>query len=212
MHQSSLGSLLLVAGTKLHPLWYTGFLPLLFLLTSFGLGYAVLYFESIFSSVGFGRPIETKMLGSLGTFIAGVIGFFVVFRFGELFATGKLPLTVTSGRLSFFFWAEILLLVAAAFLFLQQGVRQNASAQLQAALLAIAGGALYRLDVFLVAFDPGPNWHYFPSLGEILVTLGLVATETMVYLFAVRKFPILAGISLPAERPAPAGAKEGVLP
>src|SRR6185369_6582484 len=33
MHQSSLGSLMLLAGPRLHPLWFTPFLPLFFLIT-----------------------------------------------------------------------------------------------------------------------------------------------------------------------------------
>ncbi|HUL58936.1 MAG TPA: Ni/Fe-hydrogenase cytochrome b subunit [Anaeromyxobacteraceae bacterium] len=211
MHQSSLGSLLLVAGTKLHPLWHTGLLPLLFLLTSFGMGYAILFFESIFSSVAFKRPIESKMLGSLGTFVAGVVVAFVLVRFAGLMAEDKLALTVTGGPKAFFFWAEILILLAAAYQFLQSSVRASATHQLQAGLLALAGGALYRLDTFLVAFDPGRGWHYFPSIGEILVTLGLIATETVVYVVAVRRFPVLGGVALPATRPEPAGARQGAV-
>ena len=57
--------------------------------------------------------------------------------------------------------------------------------------LAAAGG-LYRVDVYLTAFDPGNGWRYFPSVGEILITAGIMAVETMVYLFVVRKFPILS--------------------
>jgi Ni/Fe-hydrogenase subunit HybB-like protein len=60
-----------------------------------------------------------------------------------------------------------------------------------AGVLAAAGGA-YRVDVYLTAFDPGNGWRYFPSVAEILITLGIVAVETMVYLFIVRSFPILA--------------------
>ncbi|WP_242339872.1 MULTISPECIES: NrfD/PsrC family molybdoenzyme membrane anchor subunit [unclassified Anaeromyxobacter] len=209
MHQSSLGSLLVVAGTKVHPLWHTGALPLLFLLTAFGMGYAVLYFETIFSSAAFGRPLETRLLGSLGVFIAGVILAFVAVRFAGLMGAGRLGLTVTSGTLSFFFWAETLLLLSAAGLFLQQWVHASPVTQLQAALLALAGGALYRIDAFLVAFQPGHGWRYFPSLGEILITLGFIATETMLYIVAVRRFPILAGVSVAAAERLPAGVQEG---
>ncbi len=212
MHQSSLGSLLLVAGAKVHPLWYTGSLPLLFLLTAFAMGYAVLYFESIFSAIGFGRRLETKLLGTLGSYVTLALVLFLSVRFAGLAAGGKLHLLVTGGRHAFFFWAETLLLLAAAYLFLQQTVRASASAQLQAALLALAGGSLYRIDAFLVAFDPGPSWHYFPSLGEIFVSLGLVATETVVYILAVRRFPILAGVAEPARRSEPVAARQGVAP
>lgn len=211
MHQSSLGSLLLVAWTKVNPLWHTGLLPLLFLLTAVGMGYAIIYFESIFSSVAFERRLETKMLSRIGVFVAGVIVAFVLIRFGQLFAADRMGLTVRSGVHSFFFWAETLLLLAAAFLFMQQGARASAAGQLQAALLALAGGALYRIDAFLTAFNPGDNWVYFPSLSELFVTLGLVATETVAYVFIVKKFPILAGVSTPATRPEPAAVEQGVI-
>jgi len=209
MHQSSIGSLLLVAGTKLHPLWHTGLLPLLFLLTAFGMGYAVIYFESIFSSVAFRRTLETRLLSRLGLFVAGVLVLFVVVRFAGLLFAGRLGLTVGSGHLSFFFWVETLLLLGAAFLFLQQRTNASAAGQLQAALLALGGGALYRIDTFLTAYQPGQGWSYFPSVAEIFVTIGLLATETVAYVYIVKKYPILAGVTLPATRPEPAGLEQG---
>ena len=42
-----------------------------------------------------------------------------------------------------------------------------------------------------MAFNPGPNWSYFPSVGEILITVGLVAGEIMLYILIVKIFPIL---------------------
>ena len=206
MHQSSLGSLLLVAGTKVHPLWHTGLLPLLFLLTALAMGYAIIFFEAIFSAHAFQRPLETKLFARLGAFVAGVIVLFLAVRFAGLFASGRLGLTVRSGAYSFFFWGETLLLAASAFLFLQQGVRASASAQLQAALLALAGGTLYRVDTFLTAYRPGQGWVYFPSFFEILITLGIVATETVAYVYLVRRFPVLAGVTETQTKPVPAAA------
>jgi Ni/Fe-hydrogenase subunit HybB-like protein len=46
MHQSSLGSLMLIAPTKLHPLWYTPMLPLLFLTSAIAVGYPMVVFEA----------------------------------------------------------------------------------------------------------------------------------------------------------------------
>jgi Ni/Fe-hydrogenase subunit HybB-like protein len=214
MHQSSLGALLLVAETKVHPLWHTGLLPLLFLLSAFAMGYAIIFFEAIFSAHAFRRSLETKMLARLGAFVAGVIVVFLAVRFSGLFAAGRLGLTVRSGGYSFFFWAETLLLAAAAFLFLQQGVRASAAAQLQAALLALAGGTLYRVDAFLTAYRPGQGWVYFPSFFEILVTLGIVATETVAYVWLVRRYPILVGVSEPKPEPGavPVAVGQGVSP
>src|SRR5688572_24251990 len=65
MHQSSLGTMMLLAGPRLHPLWNTPLLPLLFLLTCLAMGYAIVVFESVFSSITFGRKPETPMLAVL---------------------------------------------------------------------------------------------------------------------------------------------------
>jgi Ni/Fe-hydrogenase subunit HybB-like protein len=62
MHQSSLGTLMIIAGSKLSDLWQTGFLPLLFLITAIAMGYAIVVFESIWTSYHLERPSETKIL------------------------------------------------------------------------------------------------------------------------------------------------------
>ena len=52
----------------------------------------------------------------------------------------------------------------------------------------------------LVGFNPGAGWSYFPSIPEIVITLGLVALEIMVFILLVKNFPILSGTSaVPAE-------------
>jgi Ni/Fe-hydrogenase subunit HybB-like protein len=66
MHQSSLGTLMLLSGKKLHGLWSTPLLPLLFLISCLAMGYAVVVFESTLSSIAFRRPREGKMLAGLG--------------------------------------------------------------------------------------------------------------------------------------------------
>lgn len=212
MHQSSLGGLMMMAGLKLHPLWHSAWLPLFFLLTAFVMGFGVLYFESIFSSAAFGRPLEHRLLARLGRAVALVILAFLAVRFAVLAAEGKLGLLGSAGRLGLFFWGEVALLVAAALRFLQGATTRRPDRQLQAALLSMAGGTLYRLDVFLVAYDPGNGWVYFPSVAEILITLGLVATETVVYVMAVRRFPILAGVARPAQPTVPFGLEKGATP
>lgn len=211
MHQSSLGSLLLAAPSKMHPLWLTPLLPLLYVLTAFGMGFAIVFFESAFTNHALGRPMETALLGRVGFVVSLVLVAFVAVRFAGLQLEGKLGLVVTSGLQSFAFWVETLLLLGAAVTFVLGRSSRNMAVQLQASFLALAGAAMYRIDSYLVAFDPGPSWHYFPSLGEIGVTLGIVAVETLVYLWAIRRFPILAGVAGTEPRPAPAAAKEGVV-
>jgi Ni/Fe-hydrogenase subunit HybB-like protein len=203
MHQSTLGALWLVAPSKLHPLWHTPLLPLLFLVSCLAMGYAVVVLEGTFSSRAFKRPRETAMFATLGTAIAGVTLAWVVLRLGDLALRGRLGLVLGSGGLSFMFLLENALAVAGAVVLLRPRLRSRSGMQLAAAFLVAGAGVLYRIDTFLVAYDPGPGWSYFPSVGEILVTLGLVATETMAYLFIVRKLPILAGAQAAVRHPDP---------
>ena len=44
LHQSSLGALMLIAPSKVHPLWYTPILPLLFLMSAIAAAYPVVIF------------------------------------------------------------------------------------------------------------------------------------------------------------------------
>jgi Ni/Fe-hydrogenase subunit HybB-like protein len=55
-------------------------------------------------------------------------------------------------------------------------------------------GAMYRFDAYIVAYNPGPNWNYFPNLPEFLITLGVVALEIALYIFIVKRYPILGGV------------------
>ena len=73
------------------------------------------------------------------------------------------------------------------------GKKLGTGAMFRGAMFMAFAGALYRFDTYLVAFQPGENWTYFPTVPEILVTVGIVAIEIMAYIVIVKKFPILSG-------------------
>jgi len=55
----------------------------------------------------------------------------------------------------------------------------------------LLAGSLYRFNVFLIGYSPGPGWLYFPAVPEIMITLGILAIELMAYLYFVKRFPVL---------------------
>ena len=65
LHQSSLGSLFLIMPYRLHPLWYSPILPLLFLVSAIGLGMMMVMFESHLTAYLYRRKPETEVLASL---------------------------------------------------------------------------------------------------------------------------------------------------
>ncbi len=193
MHQSSLGSLMLLTGPRLHPLWHTPFLPLLFLISCITMGYAIVVFESVLSSRFFKREPETPMLRRLYGVGVITVWLYLGIRFVDLIARGRLGLMFRPDVYALMFWIETALLVAAAVLYYRSGKQPNLGTMFRGAMLLAANGVLYRFDTYLVAFQPGEHWVYFPTVPEILVTVGIVAIEIAIYVAIVRRFPILAG-------------------
>jgi Ni/Fe-hydrogenase subunit HybB-like protein len=200
MHQSSLGSLMLLAGTKLHPLWQTPILPLLFLMSCISIGYSVVVIESALSSAVFKRPAETSTLASLTGVIQIVLWLYIILRLADIAFRGNLGLIFAWDRHSAVFLIEMALFLAPAILLFDKGRTREIGFLFRMALLIILAGTLYRFSTFLIAFHPGGGYKYFPSVTELLITIGLVSAEIMAYIFIVKRFPILAGAASAAAR------------
>lgn len=197
MHQSSLGSLMLLAGTKLYPLWQTPLLPLLFLLSCIGMGYAVVVMESSISSTVFKRPAETATLASLSGAILTALWLYLILRVVDIAARGRLGLLFKFDKYSLLFFVEMALFVVPAIMLMAGERRKNLGYLFRAAMFIILAGSLYRFSTFLIAFNPGEGWKYFPAVTELLITAGVVAIEVMAYILIVKRFPILAGAAAP---------------
>ncbi len=211
MHQSSLGSLMLLAGQKLHPLWHTGLLPLLFLLSCVAMGYGVVTLESCISAKAFRRPAETPMLRGLAVPIAIVIGLYVAVRTFDVVHRGQVGLVTRMDGYGLLFLAEMALFVVPAVGLLVRRRTAGPGWLMAMATMILLAGALYRFSTYLFAFNPNVglrSWSYFPSVGEFAVTFGLVSAEILVYIVLVKLFPILRGApaeipSVPRPSPAP---------
>jgi len=193
MHQSSLGSLMLLSGPRLHPLWNTSMLPLLFLISCIAMGFGAVVIEGGLSSKFLARKFETDMLAGLGFAMLPLIGVYLGIRLIDLGIRGQLGPLFAFDHYSVMSVIELALFVAAGVLLATDRRRHNTGNLFRAAMLLVLAGALYRFDVYLVAFQPGPNWSYFPSLTEILITTGLVAGEIAGYIVLIKLFPIMAG-------------------
>jgi Ni/Fe-hydrogenase subunit HybB-like protein len=191
MHQSSLGSLMLIAGPRLHPLWNTGWLPLLFLLSCIGMGYAAVVFEGALSAWMFKREPEREMLAGLGKAIVPLIAAYLALRLIDLAARGQIGALFKFDFYSVMSLIEFALFIWAMVMLANDARRRRLGTLFRAAMLLMVAGSLYRFDTYLVAFRPGAQWSYFPSVAEILITFGLVSGEILVYIVIVKLFPII---------------------
>lgn len=200
MHQSGLGTLLLLSGPRLHPLWNTIMLPLLFLVSCIAMGFGMVVLESALSSRALGRRPEIDMLAGLGGAMRPVIFLYLGIRFVDFIVREQIAHLFALDFYSMMSLIEIALFAGALALLREERQRRHLGTLFRASMLMLLGGALYRFDVFLIAFQPGAQWSYFPNLTEILVSAGLVAGEIAAYIVLIRVFPILTG--QPAARPA----------
>jgi Ni/Fe-hydrogenase subunit HybB-like protein/Fe-S-cluster-containing dehydrogenase component len=193
MHQSSLGSLMLLAGEKLHPLWQTPLLPLLFLVSCIAMGFAGATLENCLSSRAFGRPAEMGMLRALALPAALTILAYLAIRTVDVAWRGQIEAVVRMDRLSLLFLVEMGLFLAAAVVLLAWRRHAGMLSLTLVAATVLLAGSLYRFSAFLLAFNPGPEWTYFPTLPEIAVSVGIVSGQVMGYILMVKWFPILRG-------------------
>lgn len=193
LHQSSLGTLMMLAGPRLHPLWQTWLLPFLFLMSCVAMGYAVVVLEGMLSHYMLRRTLEIDMLARLARVIVPLQWGFVGLRLYDLLVRDDLGLAFRASPYAGLFWIELLMFAAPAVLLASRERARNPVMLFRAAALLVLAGALYRFDTFLVAFQPGEHWSYFPSLGEITITAGLVAIEILAYIAIIHYFPILSG-------------------
>lgn len=192
MHQSSLGSLLVIFGQQIHPLWQSGMLlPVIYLMTAILLGFAVVIFEATLSSTGFGRPLETQVLTPLSKIMFWLLAAYVVLRVLDLVFRGAFGSAFAASWQAFWFWVEMVAFVVPLVLLATEEARRSAAKLFAAAVLLMLGGMLLRINGFLVGYMTGDGWSYFPSFAELMVTVGIIAFEILAYIVIVRKYPVL---------------------
>lgn len=191
LHQSSLGSLYLIVPSKLHPLWYSPWLPVFFYVSAIGVGLAMVIFESNLSARAFGREIEMPLLAQLGKALVVVLAFYGLLRFQDLAGRGALGLLREPSTESVLFGLEVFLgLFLPVALLVWRRVRESREGLFAAAILVIAGFLLNRLNVSITGMEASSGTHYFPRWTEVSVTLSLVGAGFLIFALAVRYFDV----------------------
>ncbi|NCS87666.1 MAG: polysulfide reductase [Ignavibacteria bacterium CG2_30_36_16] len=201
LHQSSLGTLMVIAGPKMHPLWQTPVLPLLFLLSAISVGLPMVIFESLIASRSLKLKPEMHILSRLGSMIAPILGIYLAFKIGDMFIRETFVYLGEFNTASVMFTIEILFgVVIPLRMFLSPKVLKSPPLLFTASALVVFGVLLNRINNFVVAYTPPYSTEsYFPSFGEISVTVGFAAMLVLAYRFIVLNFPV---ISLPGKHTA----------
>jgi Ni/Fe-hydrogenase subunit HybB-like protein len=212
LHHTSLGSLFLVTPQRLYPLWYTAWLPWLFITSAMGAGmmvtvlltmaWARLYEpETVMRPRGSapghpaGRanaePTRLPALRTLATVAAGVLAVFLLLKVVDLFRTGAWPYLLAGTWESWLYLSELALTaVVPVVLMMLPRVRRSAGGIATAAASAALGLVLNRLDVGIFGYFHDAQAVYFPSATEWAVSLGVIAAAGLVLLGVAENFPV----------------------
>ncbi len=231
LHQAALGSLMLIQASKLHPLWWTPLLPLLFFVSAIAIGLAMTIFESSLSSRYFQRGLDVHLLEKLAAAIPFVLGIYLVVKFTSFAVASNLKFLFDSGLMSVLFWAEI---IGSAIIplvwFSFRRVRQSPRGLLTGSVILLLGMIFNRFNVSWFAIThPDPITYiptimgqvtYFPSLPEVAISIGIFSAGILAFGLAAKYLPVFEEPeaeaqhhkkrSLPAKKIKPSPAKAGL--
>jgi len=192
LHQSSLGSTLLLMPDKIHALWFTPILPILFLLSAISVGLAMVIVETSLGGKGLGHHVDLEILVGLGRALPYLLGLYLAFKLGDLLVAGELGLIFSSGLYSLLFLVEVVGgVILPLVLFALPAVRQSRTAIFWSALLVVLGLVLNRFNASLAALAPRPGTVYFPHPMEFAISIAVVSAGVMAYILANRYLPIV---------------------
>ena len=206
LHQSGLGALYLMAKEKIHPLWYSEFIPILFLVSSVFAGLSMVIFEGTISHKVFSDQIGQKELKEEKSIIHGLSKVCALAMFAYLFLQLLVFIhdknwALINTKMGYWFLTEMFGFVLLPMILYFLSYRKTNILLIRiAAVLTMIGIIINRLNVSVIGFKWNAPDHYVPSVWEILVTMAVIFIEIWVFRWVINRMPVL--------RESPAWAKE----
>ncbi len=134
--------------------------------------------------------------------VAPLLVIYLAFKVGDVVIRQTFVYLTEFNAASVMFTIELLFgVIIPLRMFMSRQVNKSPLGLLIASFLVIMGVFLNRLNNFLVAYTPPYEVHsYFPSIGEISVTVGFIAFEILLFRIAVMIFPIVSVPNTSAQR------------
>lgn len=197
MHQSSLGALNVIAATKIHPLWWTPILPMLFLLSAFCVGPCMVIFESGISMRSFKIPYhyESPTLAKLGKFLPFLLTVYFTAKLVDMLNRESWVYLVDGSFEGKMFMLEITIGIILPFcIFISERLRNSFGWLWLAGAMVVAGVVLNRVNVFIIGVSSPyqeMTGRYSPTGWEWCVTIGCICILTLIARLIILNFPVI---------------------
>jgi Ni/Fe-hydrogenase subunit HybB-like protein len=197
LHQSGLGALYLMAKDKIFPLWYSEFIPIMFLVSSIFAGLSMVIFEGSISHKVFFKQISEKNHKAQKGIILGLskicTGAMFVYFFLQLlvFIHGQ-HWNLLNTPMGYWYLLEMLgFVLLPMILFFVSYRTSNIPLTKIAAIITMLGVILNRLNVTVIGFRWDIAVRYVPSWMELVVTLAVIFTEIWIFRWVINRMPVL---------------------
>lgn len=200
VHQSALGSMYLITPAKLHPLWYSSYLPLLFFSSAI---YAAMSFAIILGFAAkryFREKCDEEFLTNLPILTLGLgkgaaLSMYVYFALKMLALARGNQWGLLTTPFGYWYLVELLGFVAIPMFLFTAGVRkENLNLINFSALYAIIGIVLNRVNVNLIAYNwnqPDHFKHIIPPWTEIIMIMAMITLHILVFRWILNRFPVM---------------------
>jgi Ni/Fe-hydrogenase subunit HybB-like protein len=197
LHQSGLGALYLMARDKIHPLWYSEFIPIMFFVSSIFAGLSLVIFEgSISQKVFFDQISEKNHKAHHGIVInlskiCAVTMFAYFFLQVLVFVHGQ-QWDLLNTPMGYWYLTEMIGFVLLPMLIFFYSYRKHNELLVKiAAVITMVGIIINRLNVTVIGFKWDAASHYYPSWMEIVVTLAVIFSEIWIFRWIINRMPVL---------------------
>ncbi len=197
LHQSGLGALYLMAKDKIHPLWYSEFIPIMFFVSSIFAGLSMVIFEGSISHKVFFTQISEKnhkaqngIILGLSKICAGTM--FAYFFLQLLVFIHEQHWSLINTPMGYWFLLEMLGFVLFPMCLFFISYRTNNILLIKiAAIITMVGVIINRLNVTVIGFKWELAIRYVPSWMEFIVTLAVIFTEIWIFRWVINRMPVL---------------------
>ena len=197
LHQSALGALFLLAPGKVHPLWYSPFIPVFFFISSIIAGLAMVVVESALSHRIFRTQVADHGPGEIDRLVVGLgraasVLLFTYFCLKWLGVAHGQHWALLNTPYGYLFLLEVFgFVLAPCLLYAHAARRQNAGLVRFTSVLTVLGILLNRLNVSLIAYQWDHQTRYFPHWMEFMVTITIVTVGLLTFRWIANRMPVL---------------------
>ncbi len=203
LHHSSLGSLFLITPSRLHEIWYTGWLPILFFVSAVGAG----MMSVVFVTIAYGwlkeRQPDYTVLRGIASAASLILAMLLALKLVDVNRRNAWDAVFAGTPEAWLFWSELLLgCVIPGVLIASPTSRTTPVGLVTASASAMGGLVLNRLNVGIFGYFRAADSFYLPTLPEWALSVGIIAAAGLVFVYVSERFAVFDAALAPV-KPAP---------